>query len=183
MRAAEHWTWQYDTTSERLSLHLSDEFVHNIPFKASKLVAMVSGEFAFDCEDAHYYHELIDYLEARDAIAPVEQLAIALNATAWTRFGRPQMPQSWHFQQSERPLPNTQRICELNSGFTAGQFLIVQRDTEFASCMLLDEQMSVSDIKSLKQYDVVKVLLNRLQPSALDPVIDVGQFASQKYSA
>lgn len=171
MRASDQWFWQYNESIERLTVVLSDELVHHVPYKASKLVAMVEGDFPFDCDDAQQFQHAFDYLESFDQIPPVTVMATALNAAAWLRFGRPQMPQSWHFQQSEsNQLPTDKQLCELNSGFTKGLFYIVDSDDEFAVCMLLDREMAVSDIKTLKQFDTVKVLLNRLQPSAIDPV-------------
>lgn len=176
MRASDQWQWQYNETDERLTIVLSEELVHHVPYSASKLVAMIGGEFAFDCDDAEQFQQAYDYLEAVDALAPVTVMATALNVSAWARFGRPQMPQSWHFQQADSEaleaavIAGETRLCELNSGFTKGLFYIIEADEEFAVCMLLDKQMAVSDIKNLKQFDTVKVLLNRLQPAAIDPI-------------
>src|SRR5690606_7039511 len=94
------------------------------------------------------------------------------------RFGRPQMPQSWHFQQSDELLPSDKRLCELNSGFDSGVFYILNADEQFANCMLLSSELVISDIKRLKAFETVKVLLNRLQPTAIDPV-DHGNLTTQ----
>lgn len=172
MRASDKWYWNYNQSNERLQLVLDDEVTHDVPYRASKLVAMVSDSLAFDMDDADVFQQCVDYLEALPAFSVTTILQVAFNATAWHRFGRPQMPQSWHFQQAEQAiLPTDKRLCELNSGFSSGLFYVIEADEQFAVCMLLDSDMSVSDIKTLKQFDTVKVLLNRLQPTSIDPVI------------
>jgi len=169
VRASEQWFWRYDEKSEQLSIVLEHDLVHHVPFRASRLVAMLAGDYPFDTDDADVFNSSYDYLEATGQFSATVLIESALNITAWHRFGRPQMPQSWHFQQNQREFPLQKQLCELNSGFKNGVFYVVERDEEFAVCMLLDTELLVSDIKLLKRFDTVKVLLNRMQIAACDP--------------
>lgn len=112
--------------------------------------------------------EFYDVLSAYELWDPMLLTQAALNRTILERFGRPQMPQSWYFQ-SATEAPNYQldvgALVELNSGLENALFAIIAIDDEFAECMLLVSSMTLSEVKQIQQFDSVKVLRNRLQPS------------------
>lgn len=170
MESESHWLWLFNTESGKLSVKLSDTDVFDTPYKPSQLVNIHFNEQMMDIEDATTFQTVSETLEAYPADKmPCAPQNAALNATAWCRFGRPQMPQSWHFQKSDiSEWPVERRLCELNSGFDQGLFLILDTDDEFATCLLLSEGMQLSAIKSLRQYHVIKVTLNRLLPATVD---------------
>ncbi|MCA1767658.1 MAG: cell division protein ZapC [Idiomarina sp.] len=170
MESESHWLWLFDTEKGKLSVRLSDSDVFETPYKPSQLVNIHFSEQLMDIEDATTFQKISEVLESYPAEKiPCEPSNAALNAAAWSRFGRPQMPQSWHFQKSDiTEWPLERSLCELNSGFDQGMFLILDTDDEFATCMLLNEGMQLSAIKSLRQYYVIKVTLNRLLPATVD---------------
>lgn len=170
MQASQNWRWVFNPESQQLSIELGDGLVHSCPYKASKLIAMHAMNAAFNLEDAVEFQEMFDVLSGYDRWAPTQIAQVALNHTIFRRFGRPQMPQSWHFQQqTQAPDYHLQKgaLVELNSGLTSSTFVILGIEGEFAECMLLDKRMELSEIKSLSEFDVVKVLTNRLQASRL----------------
>lgn len=119
-------------------------------------------------EDAECFQEFYDALSAYELWDPMLLTQAALNRTILEHFGRPQMPQSWYFQSCTE-LPNyaleVGALIELNSGIETGIFAIITLDDEFAECMLLSNSMTLSEVKQMQQFDSVKVLRNRLQPS------------------
>lgn len=170
MESESHWLWLFNTESGKLSVKLSAVDVFDTPYKPNQLVNIHFSEQPMDIEDATTFQKVSEVLESYPADKiPCEPGNAALNATAWDRFGKPQMPQSWHFQKSDiSEWPVERSLCELNSGFDQGLFLILDADDEFATCMLLSQGMQLSAIKSLHQYQVIKVTLNRLLPATVD---------------
>ncbi|CAB0149968.1 Cell division protein ZapC [Pseudidiomarina piscicola] len=168
MHASQHWRWLYDSEQKQLIVELDHGLVHKCPYKASRLIPLQPMQAAFTTDDASCFQEFYDILSAYELWDPMLLTQAAINRTILEHFGRPQMPQSWYFQSCEVP-PNysldTGALVELNSGTEKGIFAIMNGDDEFAECMLLSPSMALSDVKTLQQYDSVKVLRNRLQPS------------------
>lgn len=170
MESQPHWLWQYHNESGELSVKLSESDSRKIEYKKSQLVNIHFEQSELDIEDASVYQTITEQLETY----PIDKLpcsieGAALHAMAWKQFGRPQMPQSWHFQKSDMAeWPAERYLCELNSGFDQGLFLILEADNEFASCVLLSESMQLSAIKTIRQFQVIKVTINRLLPATLD---------------
>jgi len=165
-----HWLWLFNAETGKLSIKLNEDSVFETPYKPSQLVNIHFSEQLMDIEDATTFQKVSEVLESYPSNKiPCTPCSAALNATAWSRFGRPQMPQSWHFQKSDiNEWPAERTLCELNSGFDQGLFLILDADDEFATCLLLSDGMQLSAIKSLKQFYVIKVTLNRLLPATVD---------------
>lgn len=170
MQASSAWRWVYNPEQQQLSIELGDGLSHLCPYKASRLAPLYAMNAAFTLEDAQAFQTVYDGLHAFDRWSPMVIMQAALNHAILQRFGRPQMPQSWHFQQSEQQTLTAFEvgtpIC-LNSGFANAEFVLVTADDEFAECMLLESSMALSEIKQIRQFDVIKVLHNRLQEHPL----------------
>lgn len=164
------WCWVYQPEQQRLAINIGEDELFVLPYKPQQLINIGFKQQLFSVEDAATYQQLVEALEHYGAeVFKAELDDIALCALACLRFGCPQMPQSWHFQKSDIESWDSQRtLCELNSGFDQGVFLILEIDDEFASCMLLNPSMQISAIKRLKQFQVIKVLHNRLLPATID---------------
>src|SRR5690554_3168593 len=126
---------------------------------------------AFTTDDAGQFQEFFDTLSAHHEFSPQLVLEAALNHTIYQRFGRPQMPQSWYFQTADDvpnyPL-NIGSLVRLNSGLANVLCAICSIDGEFVECMVLADSFPLSDIKTLNQFDVIKVMPNRLQSALPD---------------
>ncbi|WP_157981078.1 cell division protein ZapC domain-containing protein [Pseudidiomarina insulisalsae] len=168
MHASQHWRWVYDPETQQLTVELDHGLVHKCPYKASRLIPMNPIHAAFTTEDASCFQEFYDALSAYELWDPMLLTQAAINRTILERFGRPQMPQSWYFQNCSE-VPNypleVGALVELNSGIETAIFVLTAIDEEFAECMLLGSSMTLSEVKVMQQFDSVKVLLNRLQPS------------------
>lgn len=163
------WCWLYND-AQQLAIDMGNGSPFVLPYKPKQLVNIGFQRQAFDIDDANAYQQILEALQHYSSeTLPVDVNDAALCAVAFNRFGCPQMPQSWHFQKSDLDeWPQQRHLCELNSGFDQGLFLILDIDDEFASCMLLSERMQVSNIKNLHQFQVMKVLNNRLLPATID---------------
>lgn len=169
MQDAMQWCWLYND-EQQLAIETGTGEAIVLPYKPKQLVNITFEQQAFDIDDANAYQKIVEALQNyRPDSLPVEAQKAALCAIAFNRFGCPQMPQSWHFQKSDLEQWSQERhLCELNSGFDQGLFMIIDIDDEFASCMLLNNTMQVSNIKTLRQFQVIKVLNNRLLPATID---------------
>ena len=171
MHTTSQWRWRYDADNEQLMIQLSEGVVHCAPYKASRLIPLKAMDEPFSLDDATTFQTLFDALEASQRFSPQVILAAALNHTIYQRFGRPQMPQSWYFQTAEENhqiADNTTleigELVRLNSGLAEASCAVVNCEGEFVECMVLADSFPLSDIKHLAQYEVIKVMLNRLQP-------------------
>ncbi len=170
MHMTSQWRWLYHADDEQLLIKLAEGLVHPAPFKASRLVPLKPMDEPFSLEDATNFQTLFDQLEASDLVNPQIAFTAALNHTIYQRFGRPQMPQSWYFQTAEEHYVSDATtltvgtLVRLNSGLAESVCAVVSSDGEFAECMVLAESFPLSDIKTLPQYDVIKVMFNRIQP-------------------
>lgn len=167
MQSSSTWRWVYHPETSELVIQLDDGLEHRSPYKASRLAKLHSMNAAFSLADAEVFQMVSEALE--DAGFAFEQaLQTGLNAAILQRFGRPQMPQSWFFQQQDQTTshqpPAVGEIMLLNSGFAEAPFIVLECESEFAVAMLITEQMQLSEIKHLKNFDTIKVLHNRLQP-------------------
>ncbi|WP_157980352.1 cell division protein ZapC domain-containing protein [Pseudidiomarina taiwanensis] len=167
MQASATWQWVYQPTDGKLVIELDDTLQHHSPYKESRLARLCSMRAAFDLEDAEVYQAIHDALNDAD-FSPMVAISAGLNAAILNRFGRPQMPQSWYFQQNDQSTPASKfsvgELGLINSGFAVSPVITLVGDSEFAECMVLAPQLQVSEIKSLHQFDTVKVLHNRIQP-------------------
>lgn len=170
MRDSTQWFWLYDAEQQQVAIDTGEGEAMRLPYKPQQLVNIAFSRQPFDIDDANYYQHVLETLQNySDNELSLNPEVAALCAVAFSRFGCPQMPQSWHFQKSDlEEWSSNRNLCELNSGFDQGTFLILDIDDEFASCMLLSETMQVSAIKTLRQFQVMKVLNNRLLPATID---------------
>ena len=161
MQDVMQWRWLFDSQQQlAIDTGNGDDASYRLPYKPQQLVNIAFTEQPFDIDDANAYQSWLETLQqySDDDSLAVDAHQAALCAVAFIRFGCPQMPQSWHFQKSDlEQWPAERTLCELNSGFDQGVFLILDIDDEFASCMLLSPSMQVSAIKTLRQFQVMKV--------------------------
>ncbi|EKE87026.1 cell division protein ZapC domain-containing protein [Idiomarina xiamenensis] len=184
--SVEQGMWIVDDQSQQLQFSCSgshgvlddDSTAQPLPYRLKQLVNLPTSALSFSIEDATHYQQALDYFEPFTEFDDAERHQIALCVAAWLRFGRPHMPQSWHFQQAHTDnWPVNKRLCELNSGFAQGLFYIIARDDEFSECMLIDGDMPLSDIKTLHRYQTVKVLHNRLLPATIELIASTRRLA------
>lgn len=165
MQATAQWHWVYNPDNQKLQIELEEGVVHTAPYKSSRLVPLHAMHAALSTEDALQFQSFYDALENSGHINANVALEASLNHLIFARFGRPQMPQSWYFQVAEN-IPESVavgQLVSLNSGLAEAVCAITAVEGEFIECMVLSGEFPLSDIKTLHQYDVIKVMPNRLQ--------------------
>lgn len=163
------WQWQFNDNRQRLQLKM-DEVVLDIGYKRRQLQQHLPAEEAFSIDDARVYNELRDYLESFSPLNVNQQLQAALHATAALHFGKPSLPQSWHFCFGDiEHWPQTHRACCLDSGLERGEFLLIDQNERSSLCLLLDESLRLSPMKNMQRFDTICVINDRLQESQRHP--------------
>lgn len=165
MQASKQWRWFYQP-EQQLKIILDNDLEHVAPFKASRLVPLQPMDEAFSTEDALHFQKFYEGLAEYPFLAAELRFQASLNHVIYQRFGRPQMPQSWYFQCAEPTLaeiPEIASLVNLNSGLENALCAVCGDTDEFVECMVLSKSFALSEIKTLAQFDVIKVMPNRLQ--------------------
>ncbi len=171
MQISQEWQWRFEPEQEQLMIELGDGLTHPSPYKNSRLIPIHKAfHEPLSLEDALLFQEFTELLEQGIELSPTDVLQAGLNCLIIEKYGRPQMPQSWYFQTAqegyeysvENP-PKLGEVVELNSGLATAKCAITHIDSEFVECMVLGTEFPLSDIKTLNQFDVIKVMFNRIQ--------------------
>lgn len=168
VHASQNWRWLLDPRDHQLKILLDNQHEHLCPYKSSRLVPLGPLNASFSVTDAEAYEAFSSALASHQILPPELIVQASLNYLIIMQFGRPQMPQSWYFQQQTSAPQydlSVGTLIELNSGIATATFALVNSHDGVSECMLLDLQMPLSEIKTLRQFDVIKVLNNRLQPA------------------
>lgn len=169
----QNWHWSLNN-NKALTIELGKNIAHTLKFKRSVLRDRLPESVAFSMDDAGQFQRFADYLDTYSSLSPTQQFEIALHATALVRFGKLMLPQSWHFKfgefDEEKQWPSEHLFCTLDSGFSQADFLIIEQDERCALCMLVDDSFDMNGLLSMQQFDVVRVLNDRLQPSQRHPL-------------
>ena len=163
LRPTGDWQWLYDKNQQRLTLDLGSEliFVSHYEKKHLSSDAMISQGFSL--EDMEYYLKLQQELEGISCGRNRAELTqIALNATAAHKFHRPIMPKSWFFKRSDVKVHFT-RLVELNTEFNSALALVIEHEQGAVTCMLVDQELQLTDTKFMKSFDVIKVMPDCLE--------------------
>ena len=166
-----NWQWFYDSERQLLKLAV-DELVVDIDYPRAVLQTHLPDYSSFDINDADAFHRLHDYLESYSSLNMSEQFQACIHAVAALRFMKPALPQSWHFcfNQMLSEWPSEHLACTLDSGLDSCEFLIIEQGGRTSLCLLLAPSMRLSPTKVMRQYEVIRVLNDRLQESESHPL-------------
>ena len=165
------WQWQYVQVEDQLRLDIDSTMAFTTAYRKKHLTQEVFRNTDFSIEDAHYYQFIGAQLQQLGLWNNAHLVQIALNATAVQRFFKPTMPKSWFFKTNKMSaFAHTHQqsgfgvgqICSLYSKNDVGQFLLVEGGDSASLCMLLDESLALSDDQSMGQFEVIKVMNDRL---------------------
>ncbi|WP_115718646.1 cell division protein ZapC domain-containing protein [Gallaecimonas mangrovi] len=167
LEPAHNWVWQFDQQQNQLAIELGG-LLFMTPYGSKWLIPDARLGGGFDVDDAQYYETVIDALAPYDNLSDPQRVQVALNACAIRRFAKPSMPKSWFFAENPQPVATAQgpALVSLQTAFGRGQCLAVESyDSNATLCMLLDGPLGLSDSQTLDNFQVVKVMNNRLWPS------------------
>lgn len=164
LQASMEWSWTADITRNRLLLDMSSTMQLCTPFKLRQLSdSALQGE-NFSLEHAHFYEQVSSYLSSFNLWSEAVVCQIALNATAARFLLKPTLAKSWFFNEYSGSVPSTEAIISLSSKSQTGQFLIVECGRDASLCMCLEDTFQLDANLCLGQYEVIKVLNDRIHP-------------------
>ncbi len=163
LQAQQYWQWLFCEQHNVLLLDMGDmQFA--TPFKRRQLTDEAFSNPNFNLQDADFYQQVCQYLSTFSIWTNAQICQIALNATAVKHYLKPMLAKSWFFNSYTGTAPNQEAIVQLTSKAQSGQFLIVDCDQSASVCLCLEPQFALDDNLSLMQFEVIKVLNDRIEP-------------------
>lgn len=176
LKPDDSWMWKFDNTQSQLSLELGTEFVFQPHLKRNKLVAFHTQSMPFSVDDAAVYYQFLDQL-SNTALPAAIKVYWILNAITGIRFHKPLMPQSWFFTPavtSEQPIQGELVVLNAPAGGQA-KYMVLESNSQTSLCMLVDENHQLNQCKQLQQFDLIKVMNDRVSLiEQAEPLRDVG---------
>lgn len=160
------WQWVFDTDSKQIAVTMGGVQIA-LAFKERMLVLTHDFPLYFTLEDVINYNELLETLPLA-SFSESQSNKIILHVLAIGLFHKPIMPQCWLFEAENALLDDLKEghIYSLKSKKmdSRANYLLVEVTNEYALCMLLDENHDLSERKLFKQFHVVKISTDLLQP-------------------
>ncbi|MCQ8876841.1 cell division protein ZapC [Pseudoalteromonas shioyasakiensis] len=164
LQASKQWKWIACPTQNRLLVDLDQDMQLCTPYKLRQLTDYVLAEPCFSLEDAAFYQQVYQYLDGFNLWQPAQLCQIALNATAAKFHLKPVLAKSWFFQPYTGVEPSVEAVIKLQSRIQCGEFLIIDHSEDASLCICLSEHYQLDENLSLNQFEVIRVLNNRVHP-------------------
>lgn len=163
MQPTHHWVWKFCEQQQRIVLDMSDEFMFVSHYPVKKLNLRECRPQQFSITDSDRYHRILEGLGMTE-LSVAAKLQVALNGIAALNYHKPLMAQGWYFrEQAEHLVPELGMVIGLETlDARRGCFLVLDCDQNTSLCLLLDEQINLNGQKHLEQFDLIKVMNNRL---------------------
>jgi len=164
LQASQKWNWIACSKSNALLLDMGNEMIFCTPYKIRNLIHDALQNPAFSLTDANFYQQVFAYLDGFKLWSEAQICQMALNATAVKHYLQPMLTKSWFFELYQGSEPSVDAIVQLKSKNQMGQFLIVDHTSEGSVCICLENEFCLDDNFKLKQFEVIKVLNDRIHP-------------------
>ncbi|MFT5676880.1 MAG: cell division protein ZapC [Paraglaciecola sp.] len=156
--------WYWYTQQHTLCISLGDEFEFTTAFNLDKLVNTPHKSRLFSLADSECYLHLADKLEESSiALSDAQTTQLLLNACAALAFHKPMSPKSWYFEVQDN-FGVYKKLALLESKFGEGLVLVLEQEYSTVTCMLISAGLQLNETKSLKQFQLIKVMADRLVP-------------------
>jgi cell division protein ZapC len=162
--------WYWYSQQDALGISLGKDMAFLTAFKPTNLVNVPDKPQLFNLQDSENYLRLADKLQNSDlSRSPAQLTQIALNACAALAFHKPLSSKSWYFTQQV-----THGACNslsfLENQYGKGIVLAISTEHGAVTCMLLSESLRLSEHKSMREFQLIKVMENRLIPYIAESV-------------
>lgn len=163
------WYWYIE--KHTLCISLGDDLQFTTAYNLDKLVNTPHKQRLFNMADFECYLHLAEKLEESGiALSGAQTTQVLLNACAANAFHKPITPKSWYFEVQENFGVNRQ--LGLTEGkFGNGLMLVLDQEYSTVTCMLLSPELQLNETKSMRQFQLIKVMSNRLIPYIAETVI------------
>jgi cell division protein ZapC len=163
-----HWQWVYDNEQGKLAVVDRDR---SFPLVYPKNMLMLpkSQTLPFTVEDVTRYIELFES-NALSGFDEALRCKIILHLLAVDGFHKPIMPKSWLFEDAKETnsVYDNGEIVTLTAVGMKEQvkYMVLKQESNFCLCMLFDEHHLFSNNKTFKQFQLIKVTVNKLNHHA-----------------
>ncbi|GIU48059.1 cell division protein ZapC [Shewanella sairae] len=159
------WQWRYNETHQVLSVSLGDDMEFLSPYKLKSLIPDAKQPMEFSVEHAKFYIDLVDRLSKTLSLTDAQLVQIALNATAAHFLLKPQMPKSWFFNVSHQCVySDVGKLFQLTSTEHSVVAMVIESGLQASLVMIMSAECRLTESKSLKQFETIKVMHDRLAP-------------------
>jgi len=160
--------WYWYTQQQKLCVSLGDDLEFVTAFSLPMLLNTPKEPMLFSLENSACYLSLADKLQRSDLRrSPAQMTQILLNATAALTFHKPLSPKSWFFSAQDTFGAHKQ-LAFLENEYGKGVVLVISEEYGAITCMLLSDSLQLNQHKSLVQFQLIKVMANRLSPYISD---------------
>jgi cell division protein ZapC len=156
--------WYWYTHQHKLCISLGEDLQFTTAFNLDKLVNTPHKQRLFSLENSECYLRLADKLEQSGLVlSSAQKTQVLLNACAALAFHKPMSPKSWYFDVQEN-CGVYKRLAVLEGKIGKGLVLALEQEYSTVICMLLSPELQLNETKSLKQFQLIKVMSDRLVP-------------------
>lgn len=156
--------WYWFSESGQLMLSMGKEWQCTTAFGEKQIIDLPKSQQLFSLSDTEYYLGFANHLHACGAQFSDAQLThILINATAAIMFHKPISPKSWFFDEIEA-YGFHHRLARVSNKYNSAAVLVLTDEHALVTCMLISSKLQLNDNKILKQFELVKLAKNRLEP-------------------
>lgn len=160
--------WFWFSENSRLMLSMGKDWQCTTAYGQKQITDLPKTQQLFNLSDTECYLLLADHLNASARHFSDAQLThILINATAATMFHKPVTPKSWFLDEIES-FGFHHRLARVVNKFSSGVVLVLTDESHLATCMLISSKLLLTENKILRQFDLIKVAKNRLEPLLLE---------------
>lgn len=159
-----NWQWRYLPEHDCLALALAPDDVLTTVYKGKQLT--IKNDFCqlITLEQTGEYHEFAESLyQAFPDIQEPMLFQMLIHALAAKHFHKSIANKSWLFKAVDEGMLITP-LVSFQTDFDEGIALVLEIDNDFATIMLLSEQLQVAESKDFARYSLIKTNVNTLVP-------------------
>jgi len=156
--------WYWFSENSQLMLSMGEQWQCTTAYGQQQIIDLPKSQQLFSLSDTECYLLLADNLVASGGQFSDAQLThILINATAATMFHKPVSPKSWLLDEIES-FGFHHRLARVVNKFNSGTVLVLTDEHNLSTCMLISSKLQLNEKKFLKQFDLIKLAKNRLEP-------------------